>query len=512
MVNLDRPSRKTFGSLLIYMLMMAPLLVDGRTSPGRVKGSHSSNRRAQIAGAGGESPKDKGPNIFHSDLGAHRSDGSLPDGILPDPLLLLGKDGKLGCPPLLPKMDGPNSEGNLTPPLPPNNGISPPLPPDDGIAPPLPPGDGITPPLPNGDGMPHPLPPPKYGIVPPVPPCDANLLPPPPSNDGIVPPMPPNNLGGQAGGSGSGGKAGTSGSGGKAGTSGSGGKAGRPVKYGVIPGSLESGRGVKCAIREPSGYPSPKVVAPTASPTKSPNMYPYCPEGTTAAPSPSSDFNSGPGGPSYPSQPSFPGQPTDIGEPSHSPPSQPSPSYPSPSQPSDLGEPTPSYPSQPSDVGEPSPAYPSQPSDIGEPSPAYPSHPSYVGEPSPANPIPTYPSPPTEPSNQSFNSTGPTGGTIGPTGLDCGDIAAGTASTDFAVAKYTVDFSMILSGRTQDVMSTFREYLQQHVAPTLAGCTGRRRLQESTTSIQNAVFDVKLDELSGEFGRLFLLTNRLCFL
>lgn len=75
--------------------------------------------------------------------------------------------------------------------------------------------------------------------------------------------------------------------------------------------------------------------------------------------------------------------------------------------------------------------------------------------------------------------------------MDCAGIAAGTASKADNRVAYLVDFDLVVDNDFSfDVVAeAVRQILQQQVAPLVAGCVGRRRMQEtSSTGIKNVLF------------------------
>jgi hypothetical protein len=87
--------------------------------------------------------------------------------------------------------------------------------------------------------------------------------------------------------------------------------------------------------------------------------------------------------------------------------------------------------------------------------------------------------------------------------LDCAGIAAGTATKADNRIAYVVDFDLVVdSDFSFDVVAdAVRQILQQKVAPLAAGCVGRRRMQEtSSTGITNVIFFAPEQSTTGEFA------------
>jgi hypothetical protein len=85
--------------------------------------------------------------------------------------------------------------------------------------------------------------------------------------------------------------------------------------------------------------------------------------------------------------------------------------------------------------------------------------------------------------------------------VDCAGIAAGTASKADNRVAYLVDFDLVVDNDFSfDVVAeAVRQILQQQVAPLVAGCVGRRRMQEtSSTGIKNVLFFAPEQSTTGE--------------
>jgi hypothetical protein len=86
----------------------------------------------------------------------------------------------------------------------------------------------------------------------------------------------------------------------------------------------------------------------------------------------------------------------------------------------------------------------------------------------------------------------------------CTVIGDGNGSTYYPWIRHKVDFVFLLNGDKAETLQLIQDFLQRLVAPILAGCSDRRRLQEAV--IQNVIFKVEEDTVSGTYD--FLVTER----
>jgi hypothetical protein len=97
----------------------------------------------------------------------------------------------------------------------------------------------------------------------------------------------------------------------------------------------------------------------------------------------------------------------------------------------------------------------------------------------------------------------------------CRDVAKGEGPQDSDMQTYRIDFALEISGDVVSTLELIEEFLQNHIAPALAGCDGATRTH---STIDNVIFDVVEDNESSTSRVLFrigiavsVLTQRIIY-